>query len=125
MGEGGHSRLHCEGWSKFGCTETRRKEEKAIRAARVHAAAELYLTTKEDLYREALDIRRRLAETDPAAFEPDLADSCSILALLLLGGRKDREGARALFREALGVYERYPSLAEQAEQVRRFLRDDS
>lgn len=26
VGEGGHSRLHCEGWSQLGCMETRRKE---------------------------------------------------------------------------------------------------
>ena len=37
----------------------------------------------EELHREALKIRRTLAEKNPDAYLPDLADSCNNLAILL------------------------------------------
>ena len=70
-------------------TETRRKEEKAIRAARVHAAAELYLTTKEDLYREAV-----LEEIDLIVSEPGRLGWIAARVMPLLGNANFAERLR-------------------------------
>ena len=59
----------------------------------------------EKAYRKALDIHRRLAKKDPAAFEPDLAASCNNLALLL-NDLNQKEEAEQLYQEALEIRRR-------------------
>ena len=56
----------------------------------------------EQLHREALEIYRRLAQENPAVYEPDLAMSCNNLANLL-GNLNQKEEAEQLYREALEI----------------------
>ena len=78
------------------------------------------LPEAEERYREALAIRRRLAEANPAAYEPDLAVSCYNLGLLLLDTNRKPE-AKPLFREALALWEKYPHHKDDADDARRIL----
>ena len=71
--------------------------------------------------REALDIRRRLAQKDPDTFEPDLAQSCFNLAVFQFNAKHNKGAAKTLFGEALSIYEKYPHLAAKAQQVRNIL----
>ncbi len=59
----------------------------------------------EEQYREALTIRRRLAETNPAAYEPDVAMTCNNLAALCYSTNRMAE-AEEQYREALAIYRR-------------------
>ena len=63
------------------------------------------LPEAEERYREALAIRRRLAEANPAAYEPDLAMSCNNLGVLLSDTNRLPE-AEERYREALAIYRR-------------------
>ena len=59
----------------------------------------------ERLFRDALAIRRRLAEGQPGAYEPGVADTCNNLAILLADtNRHDEE--ETLYREALEIRRR-------------------
>jgi len=60
------------------------------------------LDEAEELYREALAVRRALAENDPAAYKPDLAVTCNNLAILLKNTNRTEE-AEAFYREALDI----------------------
>ena len=71
-------------------------------------------------YREALEIRRRLAKANPNAFEPDLAQSCYNLGLLEWK-RDNLEVARRYFGEALSLYEKFPHLESNAQNCRDIL----
>lgn len=59
----------------------------------------------EEFYREALDLYRRLAATNPAAFEPNIATTCNNLGKLLSDTHRMEE-AEEFFREALDIYRR-------------------
>ncbi|MBR4426054.1 MAG: tetratricopeptide repeat protein, partial [Oscillospiraceae bacterium] len=59
----------------------------------------------EERHREALAIYRRLAEANPAAYEPDLAGSCNNLGILLRATNRLPEAAER-HREALAIYRR-------------------
>ena len=74
----------------------------------------------EQLYREALNIRRSLAKDNPAAFIPYVAMTCNNLANLLAGKRNFTE-SRSLFEEALDIYSRFPQYTDRAEMIRRIL----
>jgi nephrocystin-3 len=67
----------------------------------------------EEAYREALEIRRRLAEKEPQVYEPDVAMTLNNLGLVLSDLRRLEE-AEGAFREALGIYRR---LADKEPQV--------
>ena len=88
-------------------------------------------TGAEAAYREALGIRRKLAETHPEAYLPDVAKSANNLAILFKKLRQFAE-AEQLFREALGIrrklVEEYPevhlpSVALVANNLARLLND--
>ena len=68
----------------------------------------------EALYREALKLRRELAEENPSVYEPNVAATCNNLANLLSESSAGRKEAEALYREAL---ERYRELTRQAPEV--------
>lgn len=55
----------------------------------------------ERLYREALKLRRKLAEESPSVYEPDVATTCNNLAVLLSDSPEGQQEAEALYREAL------------------------
>ena len=59
----------------------------------------------EKLYREALEIYRRLAAANPAAYEPAVAMTCNNLANLYSDNQKPSE-AEKLYQEALEIYRR-------------------
>ena len=59
----------------------------------------------EEQYRQALEIRIRLAEGDPAAYESDVGRTCNNLANLLKD-TKHHEEAEALYQQALEIYRR-------------------
>lgn len=63
------------------------------------------LPEAEERYREALAIRRRLAEANPAAYEPELATSCNNLGVLLDDSDHKPE-AEVFYREALAIRRR-------------------
>ena len=95
-------------------------------AASCNNLAILYKNTNrfpeaETLYQEALEIRRRLAEKAPEAYEPSLADSCYNLAILLFKVKHDKPASKALFEQVLAIYEKYPHLASDADDVRSIL----
>src|SRR5450755_4282734 len=56
-------------------------------------------------YGEAVEIRRRLVQAQPAAFEPDLASSLNNLSGRL-GDSGDRAGALRAIEEAVEIYRR-------------------
>ena len=61
----------------------------------------------EELYREALEIRRRLAKEQPGAYEPNLAVTCFNVAILYRkNGRTDE--AMKLSREAYALAKKHP-----------------
>ena len=65
------------------------------------------------LYGEAMEIRRRLAQAHPAAYEPDVAETCFNLGLLEWSeGRLSQAGA--LFAQAEGLWRPYPQYADRA-----------
>ena len=68
----------------------------------------------EDLYREALKLRRELAKENPSVYSSDVAMTCNNLANLLSDSSEGRKEAEALYREAL---ERYRELTRQAPEV--------
>ena len=71
----------------------------------------------EAYYHEALEIRRRLAKGNAAAFEPDVATTCYNLGLFERD-RGNRDAARRYFEEALSLYEKFPHLAQDAQDCR-------
>ena len=74
-------------------------------------------TKAEQYHKEALEIRRRLAKENPAAFEPDLATACYNLGLFEIQ-RKNYGAAKQYFEEALSLYEKFPYLAKYAQDCR-------
>nr|MCR4935207.1 tetratricopeptide repeat protein [Oscillospiraceae bacterium] len=89
------------------------------------------LPEAEERYREALAIYRRLAEANPAAYEPDLAGSCNNLGNLLSATNRLPE-AEERHREALAIYRRLaeanpaayePDLAGSCNNLGNLLRD--
>ena len=59
----------------------------------------------ETLHREAIDIRRKLAQKDPESYEEGLATSCNNLAYLL-AHQGEPEEAETLYREAIDIRRR-------------------
>jgi tetratricopeptide (TPR) repeat protein len=59
---------------------------------------------------EAVEIRRRLAEGHPAAYEPDLAASLAVFAILL-AAEGDLSVALRATKEAVELYHRYVATA--------------
>ena len=55
----------------------------------------------EALYRESLELYRKLSSTNPSVYEPDVAMTCNNLANLLSASPEGREEAEKLYREAL------------------------
>ena len=77
----------------------------------------------ERLYREALEIRRNLAKENPAAFLPKKSDTAFNLAILMYNIKHDLPASRALFEEALEGYSQFEHLAEDADEVRKILKE--
>jgi TPR repeat protein len=75
----------------------------------------------EPLFGEALELYRRLAAQNPGVYEPRVATTCYNLAMFQFNIKKDKRASKALFQEALTIYEKYPHLTEQAEDVRQIL----
>lgn len=65
------------------------------------------------LYREALKLRRKLAEESPSVYEPDVATTCNNLAALLSDSTEGRQEAEALYREALELYRKQVRIAPE------------
>ena len=61
------------------------------------------LKEAERYYRDALEIWRRLAKANPAAFEPDLAMTCNNLGILLSDTNRTEEAER-YYRDALEIW---------------------
>ena len=74
----------------------------------------------EAFYREALEIRRNLAQGNPAAYNPFVAETCFNMALFELQ-RSNPTASKALFEEALSIYRKYPHLAKDAEETQDIL----
>ncbi len=55
----------------------------------------------EKLYRESLELRRKLSASNPSVYEPDVAMTCNSLANLLSDSTEGREEAEELYRESL------------------------
>lgn len=76
----------------------------------------------ERYYREALEIYQRLAEANPAAYEPDLANICNNLAYLFIVADKMEvpvspeqiAKAEPYLQEALKIYQRYAAANHKA-----------
>ena len=77
----------------------------------------------ERLYREALEIRRRLAKEDPDAFLPEKSDTAFNLAILMYNVKRDLSASRMLFDEALEGYSQFAHLTEEADKVRKILKE--
>ena len=77
----------------------------------------------ERLYREALEIRRSLAKENPAAFLPEKSDTAFNLAILMYNIKRDLPASRALFEEALEGYSQFEHHAEDADEVRKILKE--
>ena len=60
----------------------------------------------EELYTEALRIRRELAEKNPSAYLPDVATTCNNLAVLYKNTNRLAE-AEELYAEALHIAKQY------------------
>ena len=58
----------------------------------------------EALYRESLELRRKLSATNPSVYEPDVATTCNSLANLLSASTEGRGEAEELYRESLELY---------------------
>ena len=76
-------------------------------AATLHNLALLYSNTQrleesEAMYKEALEIRRRLAESNPQAYEPDVAMTLNNLALLYADTQRFEE-SEMVHKEALEI----------------------
>ena len=57
-------------------------------------------------YEEALTLRRQLAQTNPQAYLPDVADSMAVLGLLNKAENTHAE-ARQLWKGALAIYQEF------------------
>lgn len=77
----------------------------------------------ERLYREALEIRRRLAKEDPDAFLPEKSDTAFNLAILMYNVKRDLSASRMLFDEALEGYSQFAHLTEEADKVQKILKE--
>ena len=62
----------------------------------------------EDLYREALKLRRELAKENPSVYGSDVAMTCNNLANLLSKSSAGRKEAEDLYREALKLCRNWP-----------------
>ena len=74
----------------------------------------------EAFYRAALEIRRNLAQGNPTAYNPYVAQTCFNAALFELQ-RGNPTASKALFEEALSIYRKYPHLAKDAEETQGIL----
>lgn len=77
----------------------------------------------EATYREALEIRRRLAEENPAAFLPEKSDTAFNLAILIYNVKRDLSASRMLFEEALEGYSQFAHITEETDKVRKILKE--
>ena len=77
----------------------------------------------ERLYREALEIRRSLAKENPDAFLPEKSDTAFNLAILIYNVKRDLSASRMLFKEALEGYLQFAHLTEEADKVRKILKE--
>ena len=75
----------------------------------------------ERLYRLALNARRKLAKKNPL-YVPEAAQTCFYYALFALREKNDRAQSKALFLEALSLYEKDARCHSDAERVRRALK---
>lgn len=57
------------------------------------------------MYKEALDIRRRLVANNPKTYEPDVANTLNNLAILYYNTQRFSE-SEAMYKEALAIYRR-------------------
>ena len=81
------------------------------------------LEDAERFYREALEIRRSLAKENPAAFLLEKSDTAFYLAILMYNIKHDLPASRALFEEALEGYSQFEHHAEDADEVRKILKE--
>ena len=65
------------------------------------------------MYKEALEIRRRLAQTNPQAYEPDVAETLNNLAILYSNTQRFTE-SEAMYKEALEIHRRLAQTNPQA-----------
>ena len=76
----------------------------------------------EAFYREALDGYRRLAQDNPDVFAPYAADICYNFGEFERD-RGDMNAAKEYFEEALALYEKFPRLADDAQECRDILKE--
>lgn len=75
----------------------------------------------EKLYREALNIDRKLAEENPCGYLPDVARTCKNLAILLTKTHRLRESMR-LLTEVLSIYRQFHFSSGEVEFLQEKLR---
>lgn len=80
-----------------------------------------YKKKTEKLYREAAEIYRRLAAKAPKSYDLYLAGTCYNFAVFQFNIKRDIAAAKALFEEALAIYEKYPQQKAKAKEVQDIL----
>ena len=75
----------------------------------------------ERFFRIAVNTRRGLARLDPASHTADLAETCFYYGIFALHEKANRTESKALFQEALKLYECDPHCADDADRVRKVM----